>query len=221
MCHHPARNQILLHLVEDEQDGGGDDNDGGDDSGNDDDGNNDDMNRMVGDRVARLAAALAGGDDDGNKNDNDGDEDDDVIEIDGSPPSATSTDTTENTSNVKKADQLMNSFRTLLQKFPSSNDCGGDYLDHILRASARLANSEHVSGSVSFARKAKSLVERWIARPVGQGGDKASPSPEDILIERDVIVMINVKIGTGAGATTVQRPFRVLDLTRSGTTNGT
>ena len=35
---------------------------------------------------------------------------------------------------------------------------------------------------------------------------------EDILIERDVIVMINVKIGTGAGATTVQRPFRVLDV---------
>ena len=194
-------------VVEDEQDGGGHDDSGGHDSGSDDDGNNGEMNRLVIDRIERLAAALAGGDD-GNKSDDDGDE---VIEIDGSPPSPTSTDTTENSSGVNQPDQLMTSFRTLLKCFPSSND-GGDYLDHILHASASLANSEHVSGSISSARKAKSLVERWIARPVGQGGDKTSPSPEDTLIERDVIIMVNVKIGTGANATTVQRPFRVLDI---------
>ena len=127
------------------------------------------------------------------------------------PQIPTSTDTTENSSDVNQPDQLMTSFRTLLQSSPSYND-GRDYLDHILHASASLANSEHVSGSISSARKAKSLVERWIARPVGQGGDKTSPSPEDTLIERDVIIMVNVKIGTGANATTVQRPFRVLDI---------
>ena len=74
-------------VVEDEQDGGGHDDSGGHDSGSDDDGNNGEMNRLVIDRIERLAAALAGGDD-GNKSDDDGDE---VIEIDGSPPSPTST----------------------------------------------------------------------------------------------------------------------------------
>ena len=49
-----------------------------------------------------------------------------------------------------------------------------------------------------------------IARPVGQSGDKSSP--EDILIERDVIIMVNVKIGTGAGAPTVQSHFCVLEI---------
>ncbi len=39
-----------------------------------------------------------------------------------------------------------------------------------------------------------------------------SPSTEDILIERDVIILVNVKIGSGSGAATVQRHFRVLEI---------
>ena len=62
--------------VEDEQDGSGDDDGSEDDSGSDDDGNNGAINEMVGDRVARLAAALAGGD--GGKSDDD-DGDDDIL----------------------------------------------------------------------------------------------------------------------------------------------
>ena len=48
-------------------------------------------------------------------------------------------------------------------------------------------------------------MDRWVARPVARSGDMPSPSTEDILIERDVIILVNVKIGSGSGAATVQR----------------
>ena len=132
-----------------------------------------------------------------------------MVEIDGSPPSSTSTDTTEIvslSSDVNKPDQLMTSFRTMINSFPSSSNVG-ESLEDILHSSACLANSdsEHVSGSISSAKKTKSLVDRWVARPVARSGDMPSPSTEDILIERDVIILVNVKIGSGSGAATVQR----------------
>ncbi len=39
-----------------------------------------------------------------------------------------------------------------------------------------------------------------------------SPSTDDILIERDVIILVNVKIGSGSGAATVPLHFRVLEI---------
>jgi len=55
----------------------------------------------------------------------------------------------------------------------------------------------------------KSLVEHWIARPVsGVIRDGTELSVKDILIERDVIILVNVKLGVGAAATTVQCKFQ-------------
>ena len=84
--------------------------------------------------------------------------------------------------------------------------------DCVLTASASLACTEHVMGSTSKERKVKSLVQRWIASPPERikSNEDGEVVAEDILIERDVVIIANVKIGNGANATTVQRPFRVM-----------
>jgi len=52
-----------------------------------------------------------------------------------------------------------------------------------------------------------------LARPVSRViKDGTKLSDEDILIERDVIILVNVKLGVGAAATTVQCKFRVLEI---------
>ena len=57
------------------------------------------------------------------------------------------------------------------------------------------------------------MVHRWIAFPFGiSTNEKDNLVAEDILIERDVIILANVKIGSRANATTVVRPFRVIML---------
>ena len=54
------------------------------------------------------------------------------------------------------------------------------------------------------------MVQRWIAQPFGIAEDKDELVAEDKLIERDVIILASVKIGSGINSTTVVRPFRVL-----------
>mmetsp|Transcript_4248 Transcript_4248/g.6337 ORF Transcript_4248/g.6337 Transcript_4248/m.6337 type:complete len:178 (+) Transcript_4248:656-1189(+) len=84
---------------------------------------------------------------------------------------------------------------------------------YVLLSSSCLACTEQVSGSTSQERKAKSLVHRWIAFPFGiSPNEEDNLVAEDILIERDVIILANVKIGSRANATTVVRPFRVIML---------
>ena len=73
-----------------------------------------------------------------------------------------------------------------------------EILEHVICPSSCLANSEHTPRSISPNRKAKYGTEL-----VGI---------EDILIERDVIILLNVEYGTGAAATVVQRQFRVLEI---------
>ena len=65
-------------------------------------------------------------------------------------------------------------------------------------------------GSTGQERKTKSLVQRWIAHPFGINDDKDTLVAEDVLIERDVIILAYVKIGSGVNSTTVICPFRVL-----------
>jgi len=176
--------------------------DGGNHDGDHDDGNSN-THRLVGERIKLLAAALSG------RKDNEGD---DIVDIDGASSTVnTEGIVAENTAvaddnTAKKSDQLMTSFRSLI----ASNF--GDVQEHILCSSSCLVNREHTSGSISSARKAKSLVERWIARPVsGVIKDGTKLSDEDILIERDVIILVNFKLGVGAAATTVQCKFCVLE----------
>jgi hypothetical protein len=177
--------------------------DGGNHDGDHDDGNSD-THRLVGERIELLAAALSG------RKDNEGD---DIVDIDGASFTVnTEGIVAENTvvaddNTAKKSDQLMTSFRSLI----ASNF--GDVREHILCSSSCIANREHTSGSISSTRKSKSLVERWIARPVsGVIKDGTKLSAEDILIERDVIILVTVKLGVGAAVTTVQCKFCVLEI---------
>ncbi|KAL7447270.1 hypothetical protein ACHAXM_010866 [Skeletonema potamos] len=114
------------------------------------------------------------------------------------------------TKKTHTAEQLMTRFRSIFET------TGGisEILEHVICASSYLANSEHTPGSISPNRKAKSLVQRWVAKPIdGVVKDGAElVGIEDILIERDVIILLNVEYGTGAAATVVQRQFRVLEI---------
>ncbi len=63
---------------------------------------------------------------------------------------------------------------------------------------------KNVLGEVSSTRKAKPLVQSWLEIQVDKilpsGDPLASP---DIIIERDTILMLNVKTGRGASSTTI------------------
>ena len=62
-----------------------------------------------------------------------------------------------------------------------------------------LESETNVAESTSFARKAKSLVQRWLEKPadsITTVGDVLQP--DDIVIERDTIVLLNVKLGRGS-----------------------
>ena len=122
-----------------------------------------------------------------------------------SPSSDNATSTSVNT-----AEQLMTRFRSIF------DTTGGvsEILERAICASSCLANSEHTPGSISPNRKAKSLVQRWVAKPIdGVVEDgKEIVGIGDILIERDVIILSNVKYGAGAAVTVVQRQFRVLEI---------
>ena len=66
-----------------------------------------------------------------------------------------------------------------------------------------------IKGSIGTGRKANSLIGRWTAKVFTEQKDARG---EGILIERDTIVMVNVKIGRGASATTHPCQFRVTAL---------
>ena len=58
-----------------------------------------------------------------------------------------------------------------------------------------------------------SLVQRWLAKPIdvmAEGGTEFVDG--DVLIERYVVILVSVKIGTGATAAIVNRLYRVVDI---------
>ena len=70
-----------------------------------------------------------------------------------------------------------------------------------------------VSGSLDVARKSKSLIQRWLAKKTGDIKEHGeSPVDSEIRIERDTILLLNVKSGRGASATTVICAYRVLEI---------
>ena len=87
-----------------------------------------------------------------------------------------------------------------------------DLLDKVLVASSCLEVKDHIQGSISFAIKAKSFVQRWLTKPnvMAEGGSEFVDG--DVLIERDVVILVSVKIGTGATAAIVNCPYRVVDI---------
>ena len=87
-----------------------------------------------------------------------------------------------------------------------------EILEHVNCASSCLANSEHKPGSISQNRRAKSLVQRWIVRQidgVDKDGKGLEDGVDDVLIERDVIILLNIKRADGI---IVQRQFRILEI---------
>ena len=102
---------------------------------------------------------------------------------------------------------LMRHFQAMLKV--SSPD---DLLDKVLVASSCLEGKYHIKGSISFSRKTKSLVQRWLTKPnmMAEGGSAFVDG--DVLIERYVVILVSVKIGTGATAAIVNRPYRVVDI---------
>ena len=67
---------------------------------------------------------------------------------------------------------------------------------------------------MSFARKAKSLISCWLAKAVDiiTSSDADALSNNDVIIERDTILLVNVKFGTGASAANVACHFRVMEI---------
>lgn len=156
------------------------------------------------DRIRRFASEMA---EDTEKEDAP-DEDDEEEEV----PSSTSTsNTSASGSSVDNSQEMMTHFRALV---------GVDSIDNIfekvLAASACLERKDNIRVAASQVRQAKSLVQRWLTKPL----DTTAVVPEDgslfaagdMLIERDVVVLVNIKVGKGASASTVLLPFRVVDI---------
>ena len=88
-----------------------------------------------------------------------------------------------------------------------------DLLKNVVDASSCLEGKDKGSlrGAVSSMRKAKSLVGRWLDKP---SGSESAPNsiPTDILIERNIIILVNVSVGRGALGITMAKPYRVVDV---------
>lgn len=152
------------------------------------------------DRIRRFASEMGKADDK-----DDEDNDDAPLLNDDASAAVAATSTASATVN---SHELMNLFRAILRV--TSAD---DLMDKVLAASSCLEGKDNVQGAVSLVRKARSLVERWLAKPLSSiAEDGTEFVAGDSLIERDVIVLANVKIGRGASASTVTLPFRVVDV---------
>jgi len=82
-------------------------------------------------------------------------------------------------------------------------------LENVSRASSCLSGVSTIQGALGDERKANTLLGRWIIRKKQVGKDEKSSS-EGTNIERDTVILVNVKTGRGASASTVTRRFRVL-----------
>ena len=131
--------------------------------------------------------------------------DDLVAEVEGTEP--TDSDSYELPETTGEYALLMSDFRAIL-----SVDSADDILSKVLPAAARLEGKDLVAGAVSSMRKAKSLVQRWLAKYLDNtsGGDALTNN--DVIIERDTIVLVNSKVGSGASAATVTCTFRVVNI---------
>jgi len=107
--------------------------------------------------------------------------------------------------------ELMTHFRSILSV------CSADDLpSKVLQAMSCIESGKAGNGSVSFARKAKSLVQRWLAKSVDtitlSTGPDTLDVKNDIIIERNTIVILTVKFGQGATAADVSCHFRVMEV---------
>ena len=126
---------------------------------------------------------------------NEGVREDEPVEVAASKPSA-----------AIDNNELMTHFQSLVQV-----DNADDLLAKVLVASSSI-EGKSAAGSVSFLRKAKSLVQRWLAKLESGGNEDSDSTTTDTRIERDVILMVNAKMGSGASAVNVASYYRVVNV---------
>ena len=103
--------------------------------------------------------------------------------------------------------ELMILFRAILSVVSVDN-----ILEKVLVASSCLEGKENMQGAASLVRKAKSLVQRWFTKAVNGKDESKLHEKWETLIQRDVVVLVNVTVGKGATASTVPQYFRVVDI---------
>jgi hypothetical protein len=135
--------------------------------------------------------------------------DDDVVVVDDTAGTASnSTLISDDVSTTDEYAKLMIAFKAIL--YVTS---GADILSKVLPAASCLEGKDTVSGAVSFERKSKSLLGRWIGKAADSGlGKDALVSNNQVVIERDTIILVNSKFGTGARAATLSCHFRVVNI---------
>ena len=82
-------------------------------------------------------------------------------------------------------------------------------LENVSKASSCLSGASTIQGALSYERKANTLLGCWTVsnKQVGKDDELSSKGTK---IERDTLILVNVKKGQGASASTVTRQFRVL-----------
>ena len=85
-------------------------------------------------------------------------------------------------------------------------------LSKVLPAASCLEGKYTVSGTVRFARKSKSLLWSWIGKAVDSSLGRDNLANNEVVIERDTIVLLHSKFGTGASAATVACHFCVVNI---------
>eukprot|EP00957_Ditylum_brightwellii_P005951 451052-Ditylum_brightwellii.AAC.1 len=116
-----------------------------------------------------------------------------------SVPSTYGADDTSAPAKTDSSQELMTFFHAIV-----SVDFVDNILDKVLAASACLECKDNIQGVVIFVCKAKSLVQHWLTKPLDANADKRkSFEVGDTLIEGDVVLLVNVKVGKGATTSTV------------------
>ena len=106
-------------------------------------------------------------------------------------------------------EELMRNFKSV------ANSTSSDLLQNVLRTSMCLekADKGNIKDAVSSARKAKSLVGRWLERsPVAGKNNTGNMLPRENLIERDTVVMADVAVRRGGDSVKVSKQYRVVDI---------
>ena len=116
------------------------------------------------------------------------------------PDTATTTNVTVN------SQELMTHFQGIIN---SSID---DMLCNILAASACLERKDNIKGAINLIHKGKLLVQHQLTKPASAIEKKGTCETGDILIERDIVLLVNTKIGTGASASDITLPYHVVHI---------
>ena len=100
---------------------------------------------------------------------------------------------------------------TLFQSITNTTSID-DILCKVLAAIVCLEQKDNIRGANNPICKAKLLVQRWLTKLTNANESKGACKSGDTLIERDVVVLVNVKVGSGASASNVALPYRIVDI---------